>query len=189
MSTRATYLFKGRDEWAPATCIYIHHDGYEEGAANHFYAAFMAGGQVSAESMIRGNDRAEITRNHDQHGDTDYRYTIDGHNLLAEHFERDETWKTVFDGDWVDFINTHVPKSGWVEDFRELKRLDIDFRKGVVHTPKTLQAEIDKDTRLLGAWAANGNAKGGNWDMLIKRVGEMKAHLISYDNPAWAKAA
>ena len=169
--------------------IAFFYDGYEEGAANYLYHAFMVSRQMDAESMLRGNDRAEITRAHDTHGDTDYRYTIDGNNLLAEHFERDETWKTVFNGDWVDFINTYVPKSGWVEDFQELKRVDFGYVKGLVHTPKTLQAEIDKDTRTLGTWAANGNAKGGNWDSMVKRVGEMRANLTSYEGPAWAKAA
>ena len=56
MSTRATYQFKGND-YRPTATIYIHHDGYEAGAAFYFYNAFLVNNRLTAEDMIRGNDR------------------------------------------------------------------------------------------------------------------------------------
>lgn len=77
MSTRATYLFKrqhGRD-----VAVYIHHDGYPEGAAGLYLlpAIEASSGYLTVEAFIRANERAEITDGHEAHGDTEYRYTID----------------------------------------------------------------------------------------------------------------
>ncbi|NDD53671.1 hypothetical protein EBZ39_07300 [bacterium] len=77
MSTRATYTFKGETE----VHTYIHYDGYPEGAATYFrsmLAAFnkdVRGG--AAEQFIRGNHLAEITSHWDDHGDTEYHYSIE----------------------------------------------------------------------------------------------------------------
>ena len=71
MSTRATYRFIPDDlQFKPAITIYIHHDGYPEGASYYLE------GVNTVEDFIRKNDRAEITANHDVHGDTEYRYDI-----------------------------------------------------------------------------------------------------------------
>lgn len=76
MSTRATYRFKGKYH---DHTIYIHHDGYPQGAAYYFYRMLMLENHrgTFAERMIRANDGAELTKSHDYHGDTNYRYTID----------------------------------------------------------------------------------------------------------------
>jgi hypothetical protein len=75
MSTRATYQFLS--DRGKAT-LYIHQDGYPEGAAQYLQAAIdcenQQGGWV--ERMIRANDGAEITTSHEAHGDTEHRYTI-----------------------------------------------------------------------------------------------------------------
>ena len=85
MSTRATYQFV-RPRHGGRFTIYIHHDGYPLGAAEYLARAVLgcnASGPWSAwlggslvEEFIRQNDRAELTAEHDQHGDTDYRYTL-----------------------------------------------------------------------------------------------------------------
>lgn len=182
MSTRATYLFKG-SEYRPDVCLYIHHDSYESGAAYYLYNAFNSGGNVSAESMIRGNDKAEITESHDAHGDTEYRYTINGNDLTVKKVYGD-TFKTIYTGDWVDFVNQHLD-AAWVDDIQVLKRIDIEYRKGIAHTPKTLQAVIDDDCRTCGIWASNGNAKGANFDGITKRIAEMRAMVSNFGDPSW----
>ena len=77
MATRATYGFHASGK--PDITIYIHHDGYEIGAGTYVANAFAEGGEnyhdyFTVESFIRANDRAEITRSHEYHGDTEYRY-------------------------------------------------------------------------------------------------------------------
>ena len=88
MSTRATYQFI--TEVSDVTC-YIHHDGYPSGAAQYLFEA------MTAEKFIRKNENAEITLNHEFHGDTEYRYTVKN-NLIAierEHFD-EETKRYIF---------------------------------------------------------------------------------------------
>tara|TARA_R100000808_G_C2130387_1_gene139722 strand:+ start:947 stop:1375 length:429 start_codon:yes stop_codon:yes gene_type:complete len=79
MSTRATYGFHSSEK--PDITLYIHHDGYPEGAAVYIRNALRepsgyASRQdyLTAESFIRANNRAEITRSHERHSDTEYRY-------------------------------------------------------------------------------------------------------------------
>lgn len=192
MSTRATYLFKG-GEYRPAVCVYIHHDGYPAGAAYYLLNAFKAGG-MSAEGMIRGNDRAEITESHDAHGDTEYRYTIDGNNVkveerhtLIEFGSYPQGWRTAFAGDWVDFINQHISKD-WAPDFKPLRRVKIEYTSEV-HSPETLKAKLDADLTLCGLWATNGNGKGANWDNLCKRITTMRGLLAQFGPAEWNEAA
>jgi hypothetical protein len=78
MSTRATYRFASPMPYKPAVTMYIHHDGYPEGAVQYLLAALQQGdGYLSAESFIRANGRAELCSSHQSHGDTEYRYEID----------------------------------------------------------------------------------------------------------------
>ena len=103
MSTRATYGFSSSEK--PDITLYIHHDGYPEGAAIYVRNALQESGYqarrkllgeastfehpsfqrpippsqrpndyFTAEGFIRANDRAEIARSHERHGDTEYRY-------------------------------------------------------------------------------------------------------------------
>ena len=78
MSTRATYGFSSSEN--PDITLYIHHDGYPEGAAIYVCNALEERSYnkrqdyLTAESFIRANNRAEITRSHERHGDTEYRY-------------------------------------------------------------------------------------------------------------------
>lgn len=111
MSTRATYQFTGR-EYQPTITVYIHHDGYPQGAADYFKdAVLLAKGHGGlAERFVRANDGAEFTRNHDAHGDTEFRYTValDTHELHAEKRYHDPVrWGTVFRGTLLDFIKEH----------------------------------------------------------------------------------
>jgi len=80
MSTRATYQFI--TECSDVT-VYIHHDGYPQGAAQYLNEA------MTAEKFIRKNENAEITISHESHADTEYRYTIENHIITVErsHFD------------------------------------------------------------------------------------------------------
>jgi len=69
MSTRATYKFISA--WRPDVVLYKHHDGYPEGAVQWLE------GVRYPEDFIRKNDEAEITKSHETHCDTEYRYTIE----------------------------------------------------------------------------------------------------------------
>jgi hypothetical protein len=188
MSTRATYLFKGND-FRPDVCLYIHHDGYEEGAASYLYAAFRVSGSLSAEDMIRGNDKAEFTESHDAHGDTEYRYMVDKNQLTVSAGYGD-TWRTVFSGDWVDFINKYL-NPAWIDhDFQPIKRVKVDtYGQIQAHTPQSLkELELD-ELRLLGIWSINGHTEGANYKNLVERIKLIQSHLQAYGAPTWKEAA
>ena len=186
MSTRATYRFKS--EYNDST-IYIHHDGYQEGAAFYFYNAFVNNGNLTAESLIRGNDKAEITESHQAHGDTEYRYTIGGQSLKVLSGYGDK-WHTVFNGDWVDFINDNINQGWFNESVSVLKRITCDtYGRKQVFTPESLQKQIDDDLRLLGQWSINGHTDSCNSKDLVARIKLMQGHINSFGFPEWVKAA
>lgn len=83
MSTRATYQFHHNDTFKADTTIYIHHDGYPEGAAHYIYFALRQADNdekdgrkeyFTIEDFIRTNQKAEITGHHATHPDTEYKY-------------------------------------------------------------------------------------------------------------------
>jgi hypothetical protein len=121
MSTRATYLFEpGPNDLFPKTCIYIHWDGYPEGAANYFYDSLMHAHQRGGwpNVFLRANDAAELTTSHDAHGDTEYRYTLSGEGdvLTCQKREGDatESWPTQWSGPVHEFVNEHAED---IEDY------------------------------------------------------------------------
>jgi len=87
MSTRATYKFSNTSLAGEDVTVYIHHDGYPLGAAHYFMNAVnekMDSGKPLLEAFITANDGALITRDHEAHGDTDYRYSTDGKTILVQ---------------------------------------------------------------------------------------------------------
>ena len=109
MSTRATYRFIPKYKgFKPEITLYVHHDGYPEGAANYLR-------EVScAEDFIRNNPRAELTLNHEVHGDTEYRYNIIElgrriHAYKREGYGNDAAWVQFFDGSFDEFIEQNLP--------------------------------------------------------------------------------
>lgn len=118
MSTRATYLFNNNSLAAEPVCVYIHHDGYPMGAAEYFRRAMnekMDSGKPLLEAFITANDGALITRDHQAHGDTEYRYTTDGNNLHVEKREisfsdngYQSLWFGIYDGDLHEFIASQM---------------------------------------------------------------------------------
>lgn len=107
MFTSATYSFIGEAPAPVATTLYLHLDGYEQGAANYFRAMLAAEEGPSAVAFIRANKQADLVSGHDVWSNTHYRYTLNGEQLLAEKrlVEYEEGWETIFAGHLVDFIN------------------------------------------------------------------------------------
>lgn len=111
MSTRATYQFIPEDSrFTPAVTIYIHHDGYPEGAAVYLEDAHCA------ETFIRRNDAAQITASHEIHGDTEYRYNIylrpskcrvDIKAFERQGYGEDAFWMDFFDGPIESFLERY----------------------------------------------------------------------------------
>ena len=164
MSTRATYSFT--TDYG-TTYIYIHHDGYPDGAAMYLHNAFSGKGSISAESFIRGNDRAEITRSHDQHSDTEYRYSIKGDQLIAERGYGDD-WQTFFVGFWWDFV---ADNTGYIDDFQKIKLCTInEYGHETPMTKAVLESTNDDNMRLLGRWFTNGHSKSANFKGLETRI-------------------
>lgn len=94
MSTRATYRISDGDN---LQYFYIHYDGYPEGAIRYFQqmisnlnelmgedtaGLYRAGKAIIAFGML---PFAEFTKDHELHGDTEYRY-----NLYYD--KKDNTW-------------------------------------------------------------------------------------------------
>ena len=87
MATRATYQFSNNSLAGEDVTVYIHYDGYPLGAAQYFMNAInekMDSGKPLLEAFITANDKACITRDHEAHGDTDYRYWTDGKMIRVE---------------------------------------------------------------------------------------------------------
>tara|TARA_R110002073_G_scaffold334639_1_gene524573 strand:- start:584 stop:961 length:378 start_codon:yes stop_codon:yes gene_type:complete len=119
MSTRATYLFTNNSMAAEDICVYIHHDGYPTGAAEYFRKALFIAKtdrRPILEAFIAANTGAQITRSHQTHGDTEYRYTIDRKDVLVEkrisNFSEehglDNYWQTIFVGSIEEFIVRNI---------------------------------------------------------------------------------
>lgn len=107
MSTPATYSFLGEAPSPLATTLYLHLDGYEQGAANYFRAMLRADQGASAVAFIRANTQADLVTGHKVWLNTCYRYTLNELHLLAEKRVENyvDEWTTVFEGDLVDFLN------------------------------------------------------------------------------------
>lgn len=123
MSTRAVYSFAtdiGEQH------IYIHHDGYPEGAAMYFYGMLLQAVEVIPVKLfyyspfdenrggnyfnfIRANSMAEPTSDWRDHGDLEFRYELDANGKLSAFkrltlSENPDEWRLFFHGSVVDFV-------------------------------------------------------------------------------------
>ena len=118
MSTPATYEFRATNRSLSdvTVCFYIHHDGYPKGAAQYFYAMHDPQSpdncQDYASQFFRVNKGAEFTKDRDMHINTAYHY-IFSHNQTLSVFERqnDNSWLSLYEGNWLDFVNPHQQPS------------------------------------------------------------------------------
>jgi len=108
MATRATYQFIS--EWSGTHTAYIHHDGYPEGAAQYLFKE-IDGGDVmifNINAFIRHNRKAEMTASHEIHGDTEYRYTVEGTRLIAQkRVNFTDQFDTFWNGCVADFVQEY----------------------------------------------------------------------------------
>lgn len=134
MSTRATYRFEAGDvsprasgmRHAPVT-LYIHHDGYPEGAAAYFWDMHHVESydRTPLVCFIRANERAEVTDGHDAHGDTQYRYTLRGSFLsVSKRYmgAGESNWQGFYTGEWHEFVNQYGRES--IEGFTPLRAIE-----------------------------------------------------------------
>jgi hypothetical protein len=108
MSTRATYKIKARDN--QGATFYIHYDGYPEGAAVYLHNMVLFGNTRGGfpAMFIRANDLAEFTGDHESHGDTEFRYTVNNHEIKADARDMStDKWRTIYNGSLAEFINKH----------------------------------------------------------------------------------
>ena len=165
MSTRATYKIDGH-------YFYIHHDGYLAGAAEYFYNALtlIKGKYYSrklAEDFIRANLGASFTTDHDDHGDTEFKYTVTKDELKA--FKRNtntwDTWTTVYTGSLIEFVNTYCDL---IKENSDLKLVHIKLQEHCyeeIHNIETIKFELEERLRIRDVWSKNGGGKGANWNI------------------------
>ena len=187
MSTRATYHFKPDGEYAhlePTTTIYIHYDGYPEGAAMYFYALLIHPSKGDAATQfIRANGQAELTLSHEVHGDTVYRYTLIGHGpqatLLAQKamFENEHDfgpWRKIFGGPVCEFIDQHTEM---IEDYTPFRKVHRNYGYGQWLNLDTARLQLEAEygvLRTLRVWSANGNNdRGANWRDKVESLGHI----------------
>jgi hypothetical protein len=174
MSTRATYQFKSKEGFN--TTFYIHHDGYPEGAAQYLVNMLNKTylDKVDANTFFRANEGTELTKSHDYHGDTEYRYTIDSNGIVAEEVIYDDSndarTKIIFTGSVGEFINKHLYKGKKI--FRNINGQWL--RK----TTLTKLLKQQKNTR--DAYKTKFPTHAGNISSLERQVEEAEELIKQY---------
>lgn len=164
MSTRATYCF---DCKGYKTTVYIHHDGYPEGAAAYFYNTLIKSSKGNfATQFIRANEGAELTRSHDQHGDTDFQYNIKGSGPEAEitayQLTGDEK-AFVFSGTIFEFIHRY---SKYLQNYNPFKIVKMGYLTKMLNL-ETAEKELEYHVHHLRVW--KGKFEGsGNWNSCVQ---------------------
>ncbi|KJU86697.1 hypothetical protein MBAV_001112 [Candidatus Magnetobacterium bavaricum] len=109
MNTRATYQFIGDEKnLEPTVTIYVHHDGYPQGAAEYFQDMLKQKHGCLATKFMHAVEGAELTLCHEAHRDTEYRYTITGDDHLTALVKIDsDTWDIFFEGTLAEFVKQY----------------------------------------------------------------------------------
>lgn len=156
MATRATYRFTN-------TYIYIHYDGYPEGAANYFYQTIISPSKGNfATQFIRAVPSAEITSSHAIHGDTDYRYDITGTgpNATIEAYARlGKEWRHFFNGTLYQFISTY---SEAIPDYYPFRTTILAYDCQVMLNVPLAKIALQKPLSHLQAWKGKYE-NSANW--------------------------
>lgn len=199
MSTRATYQIDGHT-------FYIHSDGYPEGAAFYFGRAVLFAGERGgfAETFLRANGRAEFTKGHDHHGDTEYRYdynsttdvlTVKGRNF-SDGYANGTTprWRGVFAGALVTFLNAHhvnwdAPEGTDQKADRGLWVKVTLHGTGNEHTYHLAQVSLSVKEKIAGIATYRAQFNSGGWSgnaggmvtQLCGIGGELLQRLGQYD--------
>lgn len=189
MSTRATYHFEDKDNWGPSVTIYIHYDGYPEGAASYFYRLLVCPNQrgCMATRMIRAVASAELTASHAAHGDTEFQYDVTGSGpgakLVAcerKHGFREgvtERWSPFYTGTLTAFIDKYV-KAGWLDDvggyhpFKQVEGHGFQLWQNKTTALARIHDERNSALPCLQQWAAKGTmtARDATWRSVADTV-------------------
>lgn len=170
MSTRATYEFmpSGNGLKANKTAVYIHYDGYPEGAAVYFWTALRTHPNKGcpATQFIRANPEAELTGSHETHGDTEFRYTIDGDRwedagIKAEKRYGKE-WVAFYVGSVVGFLEKY-PKM--LEGFDAFKTVTLRYSRALKLNTETARPFLASAYGHLEIWSKNPalSRTSANW--------------------------
>jgi len=141
MSTRATYEFisesadlNGCGQFESATFVYVHYDNYPEGAAVYFYETLTNPSKGNfATQFIRANTCAEITKSHEYHGDTEYKYVVTGtgprsnvkcYSIRRRWGDGEDSVELEFDGNVCDFIDKN---KSMIKDYHPFKEVSIKY--------------------------------------------------------------
>lgn len=183
MSTRATYEFIPENEVIGGkTFIYVHYDNYPEGAAVYFYNTLinLSKGDFATQ-FIRANEMAEITKSHEYHADTEYRYVVKGYGPKAKLkcFTVDNNWangeKTVtlvFEGEICEFIEKN---KDMIENYHQFMEVPVKYGPNRLMNlevaEKYLQSEFGPLSNLR-TW--RGKIEGSsNWDSCVHDLRSM----------------
>lgn len=213
MSTRATYQFTGArtsglNHSIPTITVYVHHDGYPNGAAKYFWNAHhVERGNLPVERFLFANEKAEITESHEAHGDTEYRYTVErdssGDKITA--YERKhgwgdnepERWNVFFLGTVIEFINQYGPgpRSFWADEFSPIRAVPSprQYSRGLVYLSRRQLIEgAEAALKAADEYEAKFPQFTGNLSGMRATVKGWTAALEAYrlqDEPAPAKPA
>jgi len=170
MATRATYTVKNN---LTTTHLYIHWDGYLQGAAVYFYNALTEAKGGFAERMIRANEGAELTSHFSHHGDTEFHYEIrEDMTLTASRWQSTAGLTRKLAAEYVgciyEFVNQHVKG---LDGFHEFRRVESKYGRARWFNSVTAKAELEGMGGALyhlRAWQANNINKGSaNWDYCV----------------------
>lgn len=171
MGTRATYQF-GNGRRGTHT-IYIHWDGYPDGAAMYFYRMLLNPSKgCMATQFIRANEHAELTSGHDAHGDTEYQYTLIGHGpdatLTAKGIAAwdNRNFNGIYIGPLHGFIAKHTRL---IDDFKPFKEVKLPYNRTEWLNEDTASIEMSRECGCLHhlqVWSKNANETtriSANW--------------------------
>ena len=181
MSTRATYTFKTR--FTGTTTFYIHHNGYERGAANLYFAPCFD--RFGPDAFYRTNERAELTKNRDMHGDTEFHYEIEMDDekpqdadltVYARDYSGDDKWNKIFEGKVIDFINQHA------EPENQHKKVKIGYFSERWLTKSNILNTLEKKKAHYKAYKKQHPTMAGN-------ISSMESDIADYEQAlqAWEK--
>lgn len=164
MATRATYSFcKSRD--ARKHYVYLHHDGYPEGAARYLYQPLLFANDLNfATTFIRANLRAELTESHEHHADTEYRYSVTGSGPKAKIIAYSvKNSINFFCGELHAFISEYLKNS---PDFKPFIDVNLPYSEPVLMTEDMAKIFVKKPLANLVRWPEyEGSA---NWVSHVK---------------------
>lgn len=174
MSTRANYVFyDGRTKIGN---IYIHHDGYPEGAATYFHKAMIQdGGRVTLDGFYKANDKhAEWSL--ENHGDIEYLYKI---NVKTQKI-------TMYYGDTIKESRISIPEfiNKYFEVFsdNDLYKKYLRDNLCTIHTQTEIQHRIEAEATWIKApirdFTGLCHTQWTCLELLYKELQEMQTEFI-----------